>query len=60
MSEKDLLESILTAQVLILAKTLKSEKKARGVTSTSDFISEASREIQDQKSKILRALKLDN
>ena len=57
MSEKELLENILTAQVLTLAAALKSEKSANGVHSSGDFIYEAQRLIQQQKSKILNALK---
>ena len=51
-----LLEQILTAQVLILSRMLKAEKKARGVTGTSDFTAEASKLIQKRQSQILRLL----
>lgn len=57
MSEKIILEDILAAQVLTLAKALKAEKAANGVRSTSDFIDDAACEIRNQKSKILDALK---
>ena len=52
MSEKDLLEDILAAQVLTLAKALKAEKATKDVQSTGDFIYEACREIQSQKRRI--------
>ena len=56
MSENELLESILTAQVLTLAKALKAEKAAKGVTSTSDFIVDAARMIRNEKSRILEEI----
>ena len=57
MSEKDLLESILTAQVLTLAAALKLVKLVSGVKSSSDLIDDAYHQVQQQKSKILNALK---
>lgn len=52
-----LLENILTAQVLVLAQQLKAEKKARGVSSTSDFINEAAIEIKKQQGRVLQAVR---
>lgn len=52
--EKSLLEHIYTAQVLILTAQIKREKKDRGVSSTSDFISDAIKLINQKKDYILR------
>jgi len=51
-----LLQDIVTAQVLILARHLKAEKERKGVTSTSDFISDAVRLIKEKKSQVLATL----
>ena len=53
-----LLENILTAQVLVLAQQLKTEKKARGVSSTSDFIKEAAAEIKKRRDRVLQAVRV--
>lgn len=52
--DRSLLEDIYIAHVLILAKQMKTEKAAKGVTSTSDFIDDAVREISRQKQRVLR------
>ena len=51
-----LLQDIVTAQVLILARHLKAEKERKGVTSTGDFISDAVRLIKEKKSQVLATL----
>jgi len=51
-----LANDIYVSQVLILAKTIKAEKAAKGVSSTSDFIDEALRLISDTRERILRTL----
>lgn len=58
MDDTDLLKNILTAQVLVLANQIKAEKKAKGVTSTSDFTHEALKLIEQKKSKIFQTLRL--
>ena len=58
MSERQLLEELLTAQVLTLAKQLKAEKAAKGISSTSDFISDATCLIQSKKNQILKLLQI--
>lgn len=50
-----LLEDIFTAHVLILGNQIKEQKKARGVTSTSDFTNDAVRLINQKKPRILQA-----
>ena len=57
MDEKTILEQILVAQVLTLGKMIKLEKEARGVRSTSDFISEAASLIRQRSSPILEMLR---
>lgn len=56
MHEKDLLENILTAEVLILARAMKREKRDQGITTTSDFFDEAIAEIGQKKAKTLERL----
>lgn len=51
-----LLEEILTSQVLILASQIRAEKKAKGVTSTSDFVYDAVRLIQEKRESVIQAL----
>jgi len=51
--EKQLLQNIFSAQVLLLAGQLKADKKAKGVTSTSDFVNDAVRLILREKQRIL-------
>lgn len=55
MDQIKLLENIFTAQVLILANQIKDQKKADGVTSTSDFTGEAVRLIGQKKLQILQS-----
>lgn len=50
-----MVEDIYTAHVLLLADQIKGQKKTRGVTSTSDFIDDAVKLINQQKQRILRA-----
>jgi len=50
-----LIEDMFAAHVLILANQLKEQKKAKGVTSTSDFTDDAIRMISQKKHKILQA-----
>ena len=52
--EKELLEKILVSQVLILSKLIAAEKKAKGVSSTSNYTREAMKLINQQKPSILR------
>lgn len=58
MDDTQLLKNILAAQVLILAKQIKAEKKSNGVTSTSDFTNDAIRLIEQKKVKIYQTLQL--
>lgn len=53
--QKGLLEDIFTAHILILANQIKEQKRAKGVTSTSDFIDDAIRLINQKKPRILQA-----
>lgn len=57
MEEKRLLENILAAQILILGQQLKQEKAAKGVSSTSDFTSEAAALIDRRRAELLRLLR---
>ena len=52
--QTELLENTFAALVLILANQLKEQKKAKGVTSTSDFVSEAIHLINQKKGRILQ------
>jgi hypothetical protein len=52
--QKGLLEDIFTAHVLILANQIKEQKRAKGVTSTSDFTDDAIRLINQKKPRILQ------
>lgn len=54
MSDSELLKNIFTAQVLMLAAQMKRHQKEKGVTSTSDFISEAVKEILKKQPEIMR------
>ena len=56
MTDRELLESILASQILILAKLEKVEHKAKGVTSTSDFTREAATEMSRQMPRLLKLL----
>lgn len=54
---KRLLEDVLTAEVLVLAKTMKAEKAAKGTHSTSDFIPEAIKLVQQKRDEVLRGIR---
>lgn len=56
MHDNKLFENILAAQVLTLAKQLKAEKAASGITSTSDFIDDAARLIKKEANRIVGLL----
>lgn len=58
MSDNKLLENILAAQVLSLAKQLKTEKATRGISNTSDFIDDAALLIKKEKNRILELLQI--
>ena len=49
-----LVEDIYVSQVLVLAAQIKAQKKSKGVTSTSDFVSDAVRLIDQNRDRILR------
>lgn len=53
--QKEVLELILTAEVLSLAKAIKAAKVAKGTT-TGDCISDAVREIQSKRQQVLQLL----
>jgi hypothetical protein len=52
-----LLEDLLVAQVLSLATQLKMKKKSEGITSTSDFVSEAVALMNKKRDAILTAIR---
>jgi len=61
MTEKQLLENILTADILILARLTNAEKKAKGVTKLGgDYTREALREIRESKEDLIARLKLES
>ena len=51
-----LLQNIFVAQVATLAKSIKAEKKAKGISTTSDCYREAMIEILQNRDKILSLL----
>lgn len=51
-----LLQNIFVAQVAALAKSIKAEKKAKGISTTSDCYREAMIEIIQNRDKILSLL----
>ncbi len=53
--KKPLLQDPYVAQVLTLASQMRLEKKAKGVTSSSDQIEDAIYEIRNQKLRVLRS-----
>ncbi|MBI6944073.1 hypothetical protein JET76_22335 [Pseudomonas putida] len=58
MSEQnEILELILTAEVLSLAAAIKAAKAARGIQTTSDCVSDAVREIKSKKAKVIELLR---
>lgn len=50
------LDTLLVAQVLTLAKAIEAEKRAKGSSSTDNYIPDAIRLIQNQRDKILARL----
>lgn len=51
-----LLQNIFVAQVATLAKSIKAEKKAKGISTTSDCYREAMIEIIQNRDKLLSLL----
>lgn len=56
-TNQKLLEDLLVAQVLTLAQAKKNEEKINGRNSTSNYIYEACREIENKRQDILEMLK---
>lgn len=54
--EKELLETLLVAQVLTLAQSIEAEKRANGSSSTDHYVGEALNRISRERSQILRRL----
>ncbi|UST65950.1 hypothetical protein NF673_09425 [Pseudomonas moraviensis] len=54
--QKELLELILTAEVLALGAAIKAEKRANGTITTSDCINEAVRKIKSKRQKVIELL----
>lgn len=54
--QKELLELILTAEVLALGAAIKAQKASRGTTTTGDCVSDAVREIKNKRGKIIELL----
>jgi hypothetical protein len=52
----ELLQTLLVAQILILAKTIETEKKAKGSSSTDHYVGEAIQQINRERANILRRL----
>jgi len=52
-----LLESILAAQIALLAREIRREREAKGVLSTGNYYREAVRELARERGSILRALR---
>lgn len=50
------LETILVAEVLVLAMAMKERKESKGVTSTSDYVTEAAALIREKRQRILGLL----
>jgi hypothetical protein len=58
MADRDLLEAILTTQVLILGKQLATEKKAKGTSRLGgDYLKEAVDLIRKKQPEVLALLK---
>jgi len=55
--EKELLEMILTAQVLTLAKQLKAEKAAKGIHTTGDMVLDAMMLIKNSRDQVLASMR---
>ena len=56
MENKELLETLLAAQVLTLAKTIEIQKSANGSSSTDHYLGDAIREIYRSRAGILQRL----
>lgn len=57
MTEKQLLEQILTTQVLILSKTINAEKEAKGTHRIGgDYTRDAVKLIREKQPEVLRLL----
>lgn len=56
MENKELLETLLVAQVLALAKTIEIQKAAKGASSTDHYVGDAISEIRQQRASILQRL----
>jgi len=57
MTEKQLLEQILTAQVLLLSKAINAEKEEKGTHRFGgDYSREAAKLIQEKQPEVLRLL----
>ncbi len=56
MEHKELLETLLVAQVLTLAKAIEAEKREKGSSSTDHFLGDAIKEIARQRASILQRL----
>lgn len=54
--EKELLETLLVAQVLTLAQVIETRKNAEGRSSTDHYVGDAIREIRLQRGVILQRL----
>ena len=54
MNQQQILETILTAEVMLLARAIKQDKK--NVTTTSDCVDEAITRITSEKSRIFGIL----
>ena len=57
MGNNELLELLLTAEVLSLGKQIKAEKTADGTQTTRDCTSDAVREIKRKRAEIIGLLK---
>ena len=54
--QKEILELILTAEVLALGAAIKAAKAAKGTHTSSDCVSDAVREIKSKREKIIQML----
>jgi hypothetical protein len=59
-TDRELMESILTAQVLLLSDRIEREQKAKGVTRVGgDYTAEAVRQIKQRKSAVVQMFLAD-
>ena len=56
MEEKELLETLLVAQVLTLAKTIEIRENSGGSSVSKDFIAAAARLVAQKRPEVLRLL----